>query len=322
MQTFDWDGKSTPRLGFGCASVMGRVSRHDSLRAIDTAWEQGIRLFDTARSYGYGESEALLGKFLTNRREQAIVITKFGILPQQSAAWKRWAKPAVRTVLRFVPSARGILQNSLAAQASAGNFDANTMRSSLEESLRQLRTDYVDVLLAHEAPVSIMAQDDLMASLEDIVHAGKARRAGVSSTGQDAVILASQAPPILSVLQYPAAGISRWPHGLSEERWRIANHPFGGAVLARKHLELFAALAGNLSLDRTLRDKLIGDPSERLAEFCFAQTMRASHPQVIVTSMLQPKHLKANIAAIDSMRFSAEDILAIQRGISASSLLD
>jgi aryl-alcohol dehydrogenase-like predicted oxidoreductase len=322
MQTFDWDGKPAPRLGFGCASVMGRVGRRGSLVAMNAAWEQGVRLFDTARSYGYGEAESLLGEFLSNRREQAIIITKFGILPQQSATWKQWAKPAVRAALRLVPSARGMVRSSLAAQASAGHFDVATMHSSLEESLRQLRTDYVDVLLAHEAPASIMAQEDLMAALEDVIHKGKALRAGISCAAQVAAIAAVQAPPMLSILQYPAAEITSWPMNFSEERWRIGNHPFGGALQASKLIKLFTAMASDLGVDVVLREKMHDDASRLVADFCFARAMLASRPQVIVTSMLQPKHLRANIAAIDSKRFTAEDILSIERYISARTLLD
>src|SRR5580704_5522793 len=51
----------TSVLGFGCGSVMGRVGRSASLRAMDAAWESGITLFDTARSYGFGEAEAVGG---------------------------------------------------------------------------------------------------------------------------------------------------------------------------------------------------------------------------------------------------------------------
>jgi hypothetical protein len=319
MQTFDWDGKPTPRLGFGCSSVMGRVGRRDSLRAMHVAWEQGIRLFDIARSYGYGEAEGVLGEFLSGHRGQAILITKFGILPQGYAPWKRWSKPLVRAALRVAPGMRGIVRRSLAAETSSGHFDAKAMRTSLEESMRQLRTDYVDVLLAHESPVSMMEQEDLMASLEAVVREGKVRRAGISSTAQAVAVVAAQAPDILSVLQYPVAGRVNWPLGFSEERRKIANHPFGGAVAAHKLITLFGTMAGDLRVDAALREKLPGCPAERVAEFCFARATRSSQPDVIVTSMLQPNHIQANIVAIDSKRFSETDMLAIERWVTAMS---
>ena len=67
-------------LGFGCAALMGRASRGESLKALGTALDAGITFFDTARSYGYGASEGLLGQFLQGRRDKVILCTKFGIL--------------------------------------------------------------------------------------------------------------------------------------------------------------------------------------------------------------------------------------------------
>jgi aryl-alcohol dehydrogenase-like predicted oxidoreductase len=321
MQTFNWDGKQTPRLGFGCGSVMGRVGRADSLRAMHTAWDAGVTLFDTARSYGYGEAEGLLGEFLTGRREKAIVITKFGILPSKPAAWKRWAKPAVRAALSLMPQARSLVRKSVAGEASAGHFDVKTLRDSLEESLRQLRTDCVDVLLAHEAPASIMAQEDLTAELQRVVSEGKARRIGISATGKVAATTAMSGPSLFSALQYPAWGTNDWPAGFAEERLRMVNHPFGGAELAKKTAQVFKKMTKDKRFSAELREKLRGDPIERVAEFWFAIAMLQSRPRVIVASMLRLDHLRANIAAIDSSRFSAEDVAEIMRWISTLKLI-
>jgi aryl-alcohol dehydrogenase-like predicted oxidoreductase len=49
-------GAKVSLLGFGCAPLMGRVGHRDSLRAPAAAMHAGITFFDTARSYGYGES--------------------------------------------------------------------------------------------------------------------------------------------------------------------------------------------------------------------------------------------------------------------------
>ena len=73
------DGSNCSALGFGCGAVMGRVGKPASLLAMEEAFSQGINLFDTARSYGMGQAEAVLGEFLRGKRSQAIVSTKFGI---------------------------------------------------------------------------------------------------------------------------------------------------------------------------------------------------------------------------------------------------
>jgi aryl-alcohol dehydrogenase-like predicted oxidoreductase len=61
------------------------VRRKESLAALGAAHEAGITFYDTAWSYGCGESEALLGEFLRMRRESVVVSTKFGILPAQTS---------------------------------------------------------------------------------------------------------------------------------------------------------------------------------------------------------------------------------------------
>src|SRR5271166_922166 len=111
----------TSVLGFGCGSVLGRVGRSASLRAMNIAWEQGITLFDTARSYGFGEAEALLGEFLRGKRAQAVVATKFGIAPQKLNAAQRAAAPVVRAA-RKVPGAHNLFRPSGNREVTPGQF--------------------------------------------------------------------------------------------------------------------------------------------------------------------------------------------------------
>src|SRR4029077_14304344 len=105
MRYFDVEGVRGSVLGFGCGSVMGRVGRVQSLTAMGAAWGAGITLFDVARSYGYGEAEGLVGEFLQARRAEAVIVTKFGIVPTSSrtTALKARLKPLVRKGLHVVP---------------------------------------------------------------------------------------------------------------------------------------------------------------------------------------------------------------------------
>src|ERR1700679_1732239 len=109
-------GMRSTVLGFGCSAVMGRGGRKASLAALSAAYDAGITFFDTARSYGYGESEALLGEFLQGRRDSVLISTKFGILPTPTTPLKQSLKPLARTLLRLAPLTRKALQQQLAAQ--------------------------------------------------------------------------------------------------------------------------------------------------------------------------------------------------------------
>jgi aryl-alcohol dehydrogenase-like predicted oxidoreductase len=305
----------TSVLGFGCGSVLGRVGRRDSLQAMNTAWNAGITLFDTARSYGYGEAEGLLGEFLQGKRGQATVVTKFGILPANPVAWKRLAKPVVRAALRLLPQARGLVRRGAAGEMSAGHFDIATLRASLNESLRQLRTDYMDVLLMHLPPVSVFQQQDLMAELERVVREGKARRIGVST---DNIPTLHEMPGFLTVAQFPYPVLSlngiSWKAG-NEGLFTMVNHPFGGAGLAQQAAEKIAQLATDGSVGPALREKLQGDSRERLAEIVFGGALADTRAQAVVTSMLQPPNLRANLAAIGSERFTTEELAVVRERV-------
>src|SRR5580698_1578040 len=74
-------GRLTTRLGFGCGSIMGAMSRLDSLKLLESAYEAGIRHFDVAPRYGYGEAESCLGEFLQRHPGQITITTKYGIFP-------------------------------------------------------------------------------------------------------------------------------------------------------------------------------------------------------------------------------------------------
>jgi diketogulonate reductase-like aldo/keto reductase len=222
MRTIALNGSGTrvSALGFGCSAMMGRVGRSASLAALAAAYDAGITFFDTARSYGYGESEALLGVFLQGRREAVVVSTKFGILPTPAGVWKRSLKPVARRLLKLAPGVRGAMQRQIAAQFSGGHFSVDALHASLETSLRALRTDYVDMLFLHEPPASVLQQEDLFATLERLVSAGKVRGFGIASSPavMDAALACKSAG--LHALQFPGRSPRQHPYHREPPLWR------------------------------------------------------------------------------------------------------
>ena len=119
-------GISVSVVGFGAWGIGGRTpgatsygETDDTLsrRALNEAFDLGITFYDTASAYGDGHSEELIGECFEGRRRQVVIATKAGI----------------------TPSFRGY------------DFSAAGLRTSLEGSLRRLRTDYVDVFQLHNA---------------------------------------------------------------------------------------------------------------------------------------------------------------------------
>jgi aryl-alcohol dehydrogenase-like predicted oxidoreductase len=154
---------SITRLGFGCARIYGGRESRTSARLIEAALAASIRHFDTAPSYGGGLSEAVLGTALAGVRDVTIT-TKIGIhRPDQVVA--RYSPPVlyrrfVRPVMSRFPRTKARLlrlmeRNSRAVAVSNPRLPRRRLcreevLRGLEDSLKQLRRNFVDLYLIHE----------------------------------------------------------------------------------------------------------------------------------------------------------------------------
>jgi len=304
-------------LGFGCAAVLGRVGRKESLAALGAAYDAGITFYDTARSYGYGESEALVGEFLRGRRDSVVLSTKFGILPAKTNFLKETIKPLARKLLRVLPGARKAMQKQIGAQFSANQFTVAVLHASLETSLRKLQTNYVDLLFMHSAPASVLQQEDLLAALEQLVAAGKVRRFGISSY-----------PPVIEAALQAGLRTVQFPCNLFDlglaEKLRgydnivaVANHPFGGVQRIAQSKAVLAALAADPATPMELREKLQVVDDTALADLVLNAITRDTNIQVVIPSMMQLKHLRTNVDAMEQSRFTAEELQWLRQSIAA-----
>ena len=139
----------TSRLGYGTTSLMAVQSSQERLQLLECAYDAGIRHFDTAPYYGYGEAERVLGEFLREKRDQVTVTTKFGILPPAMVR-NRLVNQLARKILGLAPSLRATLSKKALSLSKSGAFSAQAARTSLEQSLKSLGTDFIDLFLLHE----------------------------------------------------------------------------------------------------------------------------------------------------------------------------
>jgi aryl-alcohol dehydrogenase-like predicted oxidoreductase len=135
----------------------GMTDDRESIRAIHAGLDAGVALFDTAASYGAGHSERILGRALRGRRDQAVIATKFGHLVNE----------ADQTVY---PDDTQLLAN---------------VRSDVENSLRRLGTDWIDIYQLHQAAYDPELAVELRTVLEELVQAGKIRWYGWSTDQVD-----------------------------------------------------------------------------------------------------------------------------------------
>lgn len=164
-------------LGFGYASLGGRRGRSESLRLLEAAYDAGITHFDVARSYGYGENESILGDFTSTKRDKVTITTKFGILPARRPAGLKAAKSIAKKLVALNPGMRRVLNQRAAKRAAkvyaGGHFTVQDAKSSLESSLQELRTDYIDILLLHECKPKDLDSNELLEFLKACVEEGK-----------------------------------------------------------------------------------------------------------------------------------------------------
>jgi aryl-alcohol dehydrogenase-like predicted oxidoreductase len=140
-------------VGLGCNNFGRRLDTDATRAVVDAAIEAGVTLLDTAESYGGGgRSEEILGEVLTGRRDQVVLATKFG--------------------------GRGVdMGYGPAAGAKGGR--SYIMRAA-EQSLRRLRTDYIDLYQLH-APDPTTPIEETLTALGELVTQGKVRYIGHSN---------------------------------------------------------------------------------------------------------------------------------------------
>lgn len=316
-------GISCSVLGFGCSALLGRSGKRESLRALAAAWDSGITLYDTARSYGYGESEALLGEFLAGRRHQSVISTKFGIVPVRPPLWKRLAKPAVRGAIALMPSMRAAVRKQAGRQLTENQFTVPVLEESVHLSLRKLKTDYLDLLFLHAAPAAVLADDELLKAMEKLVRSGKVRAAGISSDAEVIGLTAERKPQPLSVLQFPCNIFDSSAPELLEARRNtdscasafgaIANHPFGGVARVQQSRPILVRIAATSGLDPAVREKLGYVDDGVLADVVLNIILSHRSIDAVVPAMMQLPHLAMNVAAITNSRFSSEEIGTLRK---------
>lgn len=145
------------RIALGTWSIggagWGGTSEQDAVRTIAAAIDKGINLIDTAPIYGWGRSEELIGRVLAERggRDRLILATKFGLRPGDPASG-----PPVR------------------------DSSPRQIRQEIEDSLRRLGTDYIDIYQIHWPDFSV-PMEETAATLEGLRRQGKIRAIGVSN---------------------------------------------------------------------------------------------------------------------------------------------
>lgn len=140
-------GLSVSAVGLGCNNFNWTIDAAQSGRVVDAALDAGITFFDTANTYGQsGGSEEFLGRALGPRRKDIVLATKFG--------------------MKMADGSRGA--------------DRSYILRSVEDSLRRLNTDWIDLYQLHESDPHTPV-DEMLHALDRLISAGKVRYIGTSN---------------------------------------------------------------------------------------------------------------------------------------------
>ena len=161
----------------------------------------------------------------------------------------------------------------------------------------------------HEPPADVLQQDDLLEALERLVTEGKIRRYGVAS---HPTVVGFALDAGLETFQFPCnlfdLGVAQMFGGRSNDVVAIANHPFGGGQQIAEDKALLTSIALYPKAPASLREKLRTVDNAVLADVVLNAITHDTGVQIVVPSMMQPNHLRANIAAIEQSRFSSEEL--------------
>ena len=164
-------GLTVSRMGLGCMGMSefyGTGDEKESIRTIHRALEMGMNFLDTADIYGVGRNEDLVGKAIRDRRDKAVLATKFGNVRGADGSWL------------------GV------------NGKPEYVRSCCEASLRRLRVDVIDLYYQHRVDPNTPIEETVGAMAE-LVRQGKVRYLGLSEAAPATIRRACAAHPIAAL---------------------------------------------------------------------------------------------------------------------------
>ena len=142
--------------------MWGGTDEAESISAIQASLDAGVTLIDTAPAYGLGRSEEIVGKAIAGRRDKAVIATTCGLV-WHTQKGRHFFDQDGRPVHRYLGRA--------------------SIVHELEESLRRLGTDYIDLYITHwQDPTTPV--EETVAALEDLKQAGKIRAIGASNVNR------------------------------------------------------------------------------------------------------------------------------------------
>src|SRR3954452_9335560 len=158
-------------IGLGCMGMSQSFppipDRKDSITVLRGAVERGVTFFDTAQVYGPFDNEELVGEALSPLRDQVVIATKFGF-------------------------------ELSTGQSRGTDSRPETIKRSVEDSLRRLQTDSIDLLYQHRVDRDVPIED-VAGTVKELIAEGKVRHFGLSEAGVQTIRRAHAVQPVTAL---------------------------------------------------------------------------------------------------------------------------
>jgi aryl-alcohol dehydrogenase-like predicted oxidoreductase len=287
-------------VGLGCNNFGSRIDESQAARVVNAALDEGITHFDTAESYGGGESEVFLGRALGARRDEAVIATKFAPRPPEE------------------PYRPGSLRQRILDGCDA--------------SLKRLGTDHIDLYYQHRPDPAAPAEEAL-AALGELMSAGKvlhvacsnfsARQideaAGVSIEGLLPAFVASQIhwnllfreeeqESIPAIRSHRMGIVPYFPleSGLLTGKYRPGDYPEGSRLVTTPRFGILASEENFAYIEQLTRFAEVR--GHRLLDLAFGWLMAQDGVASVIAGATTPEQIAQNVRAGQAWRLSPAEL--------------
>jgi aryl-alcohol dehydrogenase-like predicted oxidoreductase len=295
-RTLGQQGLETSALGYGAMGISlayGPGDEQEGIATIQKAHDLGVTLFDTAELYGWGENEKIVGRAVTGFRDEIVIATKFGF-----------------------------------TRDYGNDSRPEHIREVVENSLRYLGVDHIDVLYQHRVDPNVPIED-VAGAVKEFIDAGKVKYFGLSEAGSETIRRAHAVQPV-SVLQTEYSLFERDVETLFPTLTELGIGFVPYSPLGRGFLTGSAKPAdqydetdmrrtdprwqpGNYEKNLEATQQLIALAESKggtVAQLALAWLLAQGEHIVPIPGTRSPKRLEENVAAVD-FALSADDLVRI-----------